>query len=62
MSNNNNNEPNNYNNNNEQDSREPSFSSLDLDNDNPESQDDLERESLDGFNPGAGSGFSFRPA
>ena len=55
--NNNNNEPNNYNNNNEQDSREPSFSSLDLDNDNPESQDDLERESLDGFNPGAGSGF-----
>ena len=40
-----------------QDSREPSFSSLDLDNDNPESQDDLERESLDGFNPGAGSGF-----
>ena len=56
--NNNNNEPNNYNNNNEQDSREPSFSSLDLDNDNPESQDDLERESLDGFNPGAGSGFS----
>ena len=56
--NNNNNEPNNYNNNNEQDSREPSFNSLDLDNDNPESQDDLERESLDGFNPGAGSGFS----
>ena len=55
--NNNNNEPNNYNNNNKQDSREPSFSSLDLDNDNPESQDDLERESLDGFNPGAGSGF-----
>ena len=56
--NNNNNEPNNYNNNNnKQDSREPSFSSLDLDDDNPESQDDLERESLDGFNPGAGSGF-----
>ena len=54
--NNNNNEPNNYNNNN-QDSREPSFSSLDLDNDNPESEDDLETESLDGFNPGAGSGF-----
>ena len=55
--NNNNNEPNNYNNN-KQDSREPRFSSLDLDKDNPESEDDLERESLDGFNPGAGSGFS----
>ena len=44
--NNNENNKNDHNNN----SRESSFNSLDLDNDNPESEPDLENTSLDGFN------------
>ena len=48
--NNNNNEPNHYNNNN-QSSRESGLNSLDLDNDNPESDPDLDSRSLFSFNP-----------
>ena len=48
--NNNNNEPNNYNNN-SKNSRESSLNSLDLNNDNPESEPDLDAESFGSFNP-----------
>ena len=47
--NNNNNEPNHYNNN--KSSRESGLNSLDLDNDNPESDPDLDSRSLFSFNP-----------
>ena len=48
--NNNNNEPNHYNNNNKS-SRESGLNSLDLDNENPESDPDLDSRSLFSFNP-----------
>ena len=57
--NNNNNEPNNYNNNNRR-SRESGLNSLDLDNDNPESEPDLDSRSLFSFNPLGGVESSFR--
>ena len=54
--NNNNNDDNNYNNNNNnKNSRESSLNSLDLDNDNPESEPDLDAESLGSFSPTLGA-------
>ena len=64
MHNNNVHNKNNNNENNKDDhnknSRESSLTSLDLDNDNPESEPDLENTSLDSFNPAMGVESSLR--
>ena len=56
----NNNDDNNYNNNNNKRCRESGLNSLDLDNDNPESEPDLDAPSLVSFNPAMGVESSLR--
>ena len=53
--NNNNNEPNNYNNNNSKNCQESSLNSVDLDNDNPESEPDLDSTSFSYLIPTLGA-------